>query len=88
MNTLMNEKFNILIVDDEEGIRETLQDFLQSSQFEIRTASSGKSAQQVIESTKIDFVISDIRMPNGDGIFLLSEIKRINPDIQNQALKK
>jgi DNA-binding NtrC family response regulator len=64
-------KFTILIVDDEEDLRDaTVRDFKKKG-FHVLTAESGNSAYKVIESQKVDLVVSDIRMPDGDGVFLL-----------------
>jgi len=39
---------------------------------------SGEEAMEVISKNKVDLVVSDVRMPNGDGVFLLNEIKKSN----------
>ena len=69
-------KKKILIVDDEEMIREFLESVLKSKKnYNCLTAKSGEEALEVIESEKIDLVISDVKMAGMDGIELLLEIK-------------
>ena len=58
----------ILIVDDEEGIRMSLKDFLEDNQFEVFTADNGQQALEIVEKEKIDVVMTDLLMPRMDGI--------------------
>lgn len=69
---------NVLIVDDSSAIRKILQRVLRQVEApisEIFEAADGVEALAVLESQKISFVLSDINMPNMDGLQLLSEIK-------------
>ena len=75
------EEFNLLIVDDEEGIRESLTCHFEIDGFNIFTASGGIEALEVVKLHPIDFVISDVRMPEGDGIMLLKEIRKRNLEV-------
>lgn len=72
---------NILIVDDEIFIRESIQDYLEMYNYNVLTAQNGEEAFNVIENKTIDFVISDIRMPKKDGVWLLDQIRKKYPDI-------
>ena len=69
------EDTNLLIVDDEEGIRKSLGVEFELEGYNIFTASSGNEAFEIIKNENIHFVISDIRMPDGDGVSLLKKIK-------------
>ena len=78
----MNEKdFTILIVDDEEDIRKTLSQYLEMDGYKTITASGAREAIQLIQGKHIDFIISDVQMPDGDGIELLIHVRKINPSI-------
>lgn len=76
----------VLLVDDEAGIRETLAINLELDGFKTLSASSGSEAMELLKKHAIDFVISDIRMPRGDGITLLKDIKVLYPDIPHVVL--
>jgi CheY-like chemotaxis protein/Tfp pilus assembly protein PilZ len=65
----------ILIVDDEVDLCEAIAFDFKRKKFNVRTANSGHEAMKIIDSEKIDIVISDVRMANGDGIELLDWIK-------------
>ena len=76
----------VLIVDDEAGIRETLAINLELEGFKTLSASSGSEAIELLKNHAIDFVISDVRMPKGDGITLLKNIKKGDSDIPHIVL--
>ncbi|MFN8846495.1 MAG: response regulator [Bdellovibrionales bacterium] len=69
----------MLIVDDELGISESLKDYFELENFEVQTASSGNKALEIMNKQSFDIVISDVRMPDGDGRFLLKAIRKIHP---------
>ena len=73
MTTLKNSR--ILIVDDEPDVRDILVDIFEEFETIICQASNGKEALEIIQKNRVDLVISDIRMPNGDGVELLCNIK-------------
>jgi two-component system KDP operon response regulator KdpE len=68
-------KRNILVVDDEPQITRVLKTSLSSQGYSIRTASDGKQALQEMKSWVPDLVITDLRMPNMDGLELCRAIR-------------
>ncbi|MCK4606296.1 MAG: response regulator [candidate division Zixibacteria bacterium] len=76
----MHSKASVLIVDDEQFIRQILARIVQREGYVIGEASGGKDALEKLEQTKFDFVISDIRMPNMDGMELLTKVKTRFPE--------
>lgn len=76
----------VLVVDDEAGIRETLTTNLELDGFKTLSASCGNEAIDLLKNNAIDFVVSDVRMPKGDGVTLLKEIKKRYPDIPQVVL--
>lgn len=72
------EPYKLLIVDDESGIRDSLKDFFELEGFDVVCSSSGMSALEVLKNNSFDVVLSDIRMPEGDGRFLLKSIRQIH----------
>lgn len=72
----------ILVVDDQKTVCYSLQRFLQSEGYNVRTATSGEEALSVINDVKPDLMIMDVRMPEIDGIEVLRKIKESYPQIQ------
>jgi len=72
------EMKKILVVDDEQGIRNMLQDFLESD-YDVTTAPNADEALTQVKLSTFDLVISDINMPGMKGYQLLKNIKSISP---------
>ena len=70
------EKSKILIVDDEQDFIEFLQFNFQAEEFDVETASNGKSAVEVALKSKPDVILMDIMMPVMDGILACQEIRQ------------
>ncbi len=73
-------KFRILIVDDEKVQREILEGFLVKQGYQARAEEDGLKALERFRSGDIELVLTDYRMPGMDGIQLLREVKRLNPE--------
>ncbi|MFQ5824798.1 MAG: sigma-54-dependent transcriptional regulator [bacterium] len=73
---------SILIVDDEASVRESLEKVLSKAGYVTRTASSGYKAFALLSKETVDIVLSDLKMPDGDGIELLKNIKKKYADIE------
>jgi response regulator RpfG family c-di-GMP phosphodiesterase len=76
-----DESPRILVVDDEEVIRDILADFLSMEGFEVRTAADGHAALRELTRGHCDIVLSDLKMPNMGGIELLDVISREWPQL-------
>lgn len=71
----------VLVVDDDEGMRETLVDILEGVPFEVEQAADGESALVKIQSGIFDLVLMDVRMPGLGGAQALEEIRTIRPHL-------
>lgn len=69
------DKKTILVVEDEKGMRESLQEILESSGYVVVTAEDGEKAIRLVGSQKIDLVLLDIILPRKDGFEVLKELK-------------
>ena len=80
----MNKKNKptILIVDDEDDVLTTLKAFLTREGFDVMTASDGPSAIDRFSSRSVDLVITDVRMPNMDGLDLTRRIKAMDGEVE------
>lgn len=72
---------NLLIVDDELGMRQFLTLLFQRDNHQIRVAESGVRAMQLLREEAADLIISDVRMPDMGGIELLREARQLLPDV-------
>lgn len=70
----------ILIADDEKGIRDSLQIILNEEGYNTTVVSNGIEALKQIENNEYQLVISDIKMPELDGMELLEKCSKISPD--------
>jgi CheY-like chemotaxis protein len=76
----MNPKSaTLLIVDDEEGIRDLMRRHFSFQGYQVLTASDGDEALMILSEKKVDVVISDIMMPNMDGTELIQRIRAEYP---------
>jgi DNA-binding NtrC family response regulator len=74
-------KPSILIVDDDEVMRETLSDVLKRREYEVYSVGSGVETLSVIRKNIIDLILLDMRLPDGDGLELLKKIKEFDTEI-------
>jgi DNA-binding NtrC family response regulator len=71
----------VLIVDDEEVIASTLQEFLQGEGFEVAIAADAPSALASIERFEPDLALCDVQLPGLDGLELLEKLLRLRPEL-------
>ncbi len=72
-------KANILVVDDEKTIRDSLQLILSEEGYTVRLASNGVEAMEEAQRQSYDIILTDIKMPEMDGITLLKKCQKICP---------
>lgn len=72
---------NILIVDDEQSYRQLLSLVFEGDGHTIRTAGNGSEALQLLQAERADLIISDVRMPDMDGIEMLRSVRETLPDV-------
>jgi two-component system response regulator PilR (NtrC family) len=77
----MKKTCRILVVDDEQDILDLFANYLSSQNYSVTTARDGLDALQQFDRGKFDMVISDMMMPNMDGMILLEEVRKIDKDI-------
>ncbi len=77
----VHETPRILVVDDEQVIREILADFLSMEGFWVRTAEDGRAALVELSRNQYDLVLSDLKMPNMGGLELLRAISEHTPNV-------
>ena len=75
------EMENILVVDDEEAIREVVSTMLESKGYHCTSVPNGRAAQEQVKRSTPDLVLSDMIMPEMDGIKLLEWMRQYDPEI-------
>jgi len=82
MKTTDISEINILVVDDELIVRQSLSNWLKEEGYSVEIAENGKVAYEKIKSRRYDLVLADIKMPEMDGIELLEHGKKFDPELQ------
>tara|TARA_B100000686_G_scaffold348647_1_gene440208 strand:- start:706 stop:1383 length:678 start_codon:yes stop_codon:yes gene_type:complete len=73
------DKFHILVVDDDNRIRELVKEYLVENNFIVTTARDAQDAKKKLEIIKFDILVLDIMMPGESGLSLTKEMKKNNP---------
>jgi len=74
------EKIQVLVVEDDDSFREVILGSLKKPERDISAKKNGKEAIQALQSHPFDLAISDLMMPGADGMEVLREAKKRNPD--------
>lgn len=78
--------YDILVVDDEPLIREGLKVALEMEGYHAQIAADGKEAVKMVKMSNPNILITDIIMPEKDGIEVICDVKRFNPNIKILAI--
>jgi DNA-binding NtrC family response regulator len=76
----------ILIADDEEGLREIFAESLKLSGYRVHTAQNGELALKILQREVVDLLLTDILMPDMDGIELIMQVRRMYPQLKVLAM--
>lgn len=75
------KKYTILVVDDDLDLRELMFSIFEMQGFNVLSADSGNSAFELVKTETINLIVSDMRMPSGDGMQLLKNVRDYNSAI-------
>ena len=79
---MKNEKYNILVIDDEEPIRRLLQNELASARREVHVAENGSMGIRMVRDYWFDVILLDLRLPDVKDLELLIKIRESVPDCE------
>lgn len=71
----------VLVVDDEAAIRDLLTKTLTMAEYDVETAHDGRAALGLIQTTRFDLIVTDLKMPGMDGLTLIHEARRLAPTL-------
>ena len=75
----MAEKVHVLVVDDEDGVRDLLEEYLSGQDYDVSTAESTQAARAVLDAAKdvnpVELVVLDLKMPGENGLVLARELR-------------
>lgn len=74
-------KKHILLVDDEAFIRDILYQAMSTRGYRISCAASSLEAHRIVKSDPPDIIVSDLQLEDADGLEMISELKKILPDV-------
>ncbi len=77
----MNQMYNILVLDDEQGFREEISEYLSDEGFRVFKAGLPSQTLEILNTHHIDIAVFDIRLPEMDGLTLLQKIRKKHPDM-------
>ena len=78
---------SILVVDDDDGIRNLFQDVLETAGYSVRLASDGEQALRILRTAfDVALVITDLVMPNKEGIETIRELRKNHPAVKIIAM--
>ena len=85
-NGPMKRSIRILVIDDEPLMAQPLADALAAEGYEIDLAVNGQRALEKIKNQTYDLILSDLRMPELDGVGLCQELERRQPDLLRRMI--
>jgi DNA-binding NtrC family response regulator len=77
---------SILVADDEDSIRSLLEHFLKSAGHKVVIVGNAREACEEMTKQNFDLVITDVLMPEGDGLDLITELKKVQPNARILAM--
>lgn len=76
----MTENFDFLVVEDDQRMRELLRELFEREGYFVETASDGSRAFELLQGKAFDIIITDLKMPDVDGMAVLEKAKETQPD--------
>ena len=82
INVMIENNLNLLVIDDERVVQDSLVGFLQDIGYPVIYAADGKEGLEIFKKNNIDIIITDLRMPRLNGLDLLKAAKRLSDSVE------
>ena len=76
----------VLIIDDDQDVRTTLRDVMEEAGYEVFEADDGDKGQRLFASDPVDLVVTDILMPEKEGLETILDLRRVDPNVKIIAI--
>lgn len=76
----------ILVVDDDPGVREVIRSMLESAGYEVMAAENGREALKLLRACHVDLILTDLVMPEQEGIETIKTLRREYPNLKVIAM--
>jgi DNA-binding NtrC family response regulator len=86
MSVIAMKPCSILVIDDEPALREILSQVLSSAGHRVIAAANGKEASRALTTSAFDVVVTDVIMPEKDGMQVISEVRKKYPEVRIIAM--
>lgn len=77
---------NVLVIDDDQTVREMLREFLKAEGHQPTLAGDGNQGLAALRAGRFELVVTDLVMPNREGLETIQEIRRLQPDLKILAV--
>ena len=81
-DTNSKSKKKVMVVEDSQRVRELMCDLFETGGYDVRAASNGKEGLELYIEYQPDIVITDIKMPEMDGIKMVKELRKLEPEVK------
>jgi DNA-binding NtrC family response regulator len=86
INVMIESNLNLLVIDDEQVVNDSLVGFLRDMGYPVIYAADGKEGLEIFKKNNIDIIITDLRMPGLNGLDLLKAVKRLSDSVEVIAM--
>jgi CheY-like chemotaxis protein len=81
-----NDRRCVLVVDDDPGVRDVIRSMLEASGYSVLLAENGKEAMRLLKTERADLILTDLVMPEQEGIETIKALRREYPDLKVIAM--
>ena len=82
----MSQGRSVLVVEDDQDARDTMEEILLADGFEVDTAADGDKALRKIQDKRYDLAIVDLMLPDSDGVLLRGRIQKTDPELSSRLI--